>query len=205
MIPDHEHLLHAERTPEWGRPPWQKRYGWKDAFGSESYRIGRWTEIVLDQLARNEARGALSTMIVRPITMWLCDRFGLVEPHPRRARARPDPPTSATSSRASPPPERADPRRARVLKEVSMLQPLSRVAVVIVRTKNVGDVVDQALAALHAQTFRDVELHVIDSGSTDGTLGIVRRWPCQLTCIEPKQYFPGSVLNEAIARTDAGN
>lgn len=83
-----------------------------------------------------------------------------------------------------------------------MLQPLSHVAV-IMRTKNVGDVVDQALAALHAQTFRDVELHVVDSGSTDGTLGIVRRWPCQLTCIEPKQYFPGSVLNEAIARTDA--
>lgn len=74
VIPDHEHLLHAERTPAWVAA-WQKRYGWTDAFGPESYRIERWTDLVVEQLARNEARGAVSTMIIHPITMWLCDRF----------------------------------------------------------------------------------------------------------------------------------
>lgn len=83
-----------------------------------------------------------------------------------------------------------------------MRSPTPRVAV-IMRTKNVADVVDQALAGLFAQDFRDFDLHVVDSGSTDATLEMVRRWPCHLTCIEAKQYFPGSVLNDAIARTDA--
>ena len=78
VMPDHEHLLHAERTPEWVAA-WQKRYGFCDAFGPESYRIEEWTEIVLDQLRANEARGAVSTMIIHPITMWLCDRFASFE------------------------------------------------------------------------------------------------------------------------------
>jgi hypothetical protein len=74
VIPDHEHLYHAERTPEWVER-WQKRYAWKDAFGSQSYRIEKWTDIVVDQLTTNEAKGAISTMIIHPITMYLCDKF----------------------------------------------------------------------------------------------------------------------------------
>jgi peptidoglycan/xylan/chitin deacetylase (PgdA/CDA1 family) len=78
VIPDHEHLFHAERTPEWVAR-WQARYGWKDAFGSDSYHIEQWADLVLEQLAANEARGAVSTMIIHPITMWLCDRFRAFE------------------------------------------------------------------------------------------------------------------------------
>ncbi|MBM4395523.1 MAG: polysaccharide deacetylase family protein [Deltaproteobacteria bacterium] len=74
VIPDHEHLYHAERTPEWVAR-WQARYRWSDDFGPDSYRIGDWVEIVLANLRDNEARGAVSNMIVHPITMWLCDRF----------------------------------------------------------------------------------------------------------------------------------
>jgi hypothetical protein len=74
VIPDHEHLYHAERTPEWVRA-WQARYRWSDAFGSASYRVDEWAEIVLDQLRRNEERKALSTVIIHPITMYLCDGF----------------------------------------------------------------------------------------------------------------------------------
>lgn len=74
VLPDHEHLYHAERTPEWVRA-WVARYHWSDDFGPASYAIGEWTERVLQGLADNEARGALSTMIVHPITMYLADRF----------------------------------------------------------------------------------------------------------------------------------
>lgn len=74
VIPDHEHLYHAERTPEWVAW-WQQRYGFRDAFGSESYRVDQWADIVLSQIEANEARGALTTMILHPITMYLCDRF----------------------------------------------------------------------------------------------------------------------------------
>ena len=74
VIPDHEHLYHAERTPEWVEW-WQRRYNWNDDFGQESYYIEEWTEIVLDCLQKNEARGAISNMIIHPITMYLCDGF----------------------------------------------------------------------------------------------------------------------------------
>jgi hypothetical protein len=74
VLPDHEHLFHAERTPAWV-DAWRKRYRWTDSFGPESYFIHEWTDLVLDQLRRNEAAGALSTLIIHPITMYLCDRF----------------------------------------------------------------------------------------------------------------------------------
>jgi hypothetical protein len=74
VIPDHEHLYHAERTPEWVEA-WVKRYNWSDDFGSDSYYIDEWVELVLEGLRENESREALSVMIIHPITMYLCDRF----------------------------------------------------------------------------------------------------------------------------------
>lgn len=78
VIPDHEHLYHAERTREWVAR-WQRRYDWRDAFGPESYDIGTWKELVIERLRANERRGALSTLIIHPITMYLCDRFAAAE------------------------------------------------------------------------------------------------------------------------------
>ena len=74
VIPDHEHLLHAERTPEWVEW-WIRRYNWSDDFGPNSYDVEEWTDIVLDGLRENEARGAVSNVIIHPITLYLCDRF----------------------------------------------------------------------------------------------------------------------------------
>ena len=55
VIPDHEHIYHAERTPEWVRR-WQKRYDWSDDFGPDSYYVDEWVDRVLEGLERNEAR-----------------------------------------------------------------------------------------------------------------------------------------------------
>jgi peptidoglycan/xylan/chitin deacetylase (PgdA/CDA1 family) len=74
VIPDHEHLYHAERTPEWVQGRVQ-RYGWSDDNGSKSYYVEEWTEIVLDCLRSNEERGAISNMLIHPITLYLCDEF----------------------------------------------------------------------------------------------------------------------------------
>lgn len=74
VIPDHEHLYHAERTPEWVEA-WIKRYNWTDDFGPNSYYIDEWVDLALEGLRENEARGALSVMIIHPITMYLCDEF----------------------------------------------------------------------------------------------------------------------------------
>jgi Polysaccharide deacetylase len=74
IIPDHEHLYHAERTPEWVEW-WSKRYNWSDDFGSQSYYVEEWTDIVLEGLRNNKERGAISNMIIHPITLYLCDRL----------------------------------------------------------------------------------------------------------------------------------
>jgi hypothetical protein len=86
VIPDHEHLFHAERTPEWVGW-WQKRYHWRDAFGSDSYYVDAWSDLVVSQIDENEARGALSTIIIHPITMYLCDRFASMRKILDRIRA----------------------------------------------------------------------------------------------------------------------
>ncbi|MFK5938491.1 MAG: polysaccharide deacetylase family protein [Sulfurimonas sp.] len=78
IIPDHEHIIHAERTPEWIEQ-WQKRYNWSDDFGSDSYYIDRWAKLVIDQLKENEMNGKLSVMIIHPITMYLADEFKAVK------------------------------------------------------------------------------------------------------------------------------
>jgi hypothetical protein len=74
VMPDHEHLFHAERTPEYVR--WfVKRYNWSDDYGSNSYHIEEWTDRVVEEIKSHEARGVLSNMIIHPITLYLCDRF----------------------------------------------------------------------------------------------------------------------------------
>ena len=72
---------------------------------------------------------------------------------------------------------------------------------VIMRTKNCDWVVGQALAALFSQNYREFELLVVDSGSTDRTLEIVRRYPHRLRQIAATDYYPGQVLNDAIGET----
>ena len=73
-------------------------------------------------------------------------------------------------------------------------------ATVIMRCKNSDWVIDQAIAALFSQDYEDFELIVVDSGSTDRTLDIVRQYPCELIEIEAAQYLPGAVLNMAAER-----
>lgn len=74
---------------------------------------------------------------------------------------------------------------------------------VLMRSKNSDWVIGQALAGLFAQNYRDFELFVVDSGSTDRTLRLVSAYPHRLKQIAPQNYYPGAVLNEAIAETDS--
>jgi len=70
---------------------------------------------------------------------------------------------------------------------------------VIMRTKNVDWVISEALAGLFQQDWKDFELLVIDSGSTDQTLQRVAAYPHRLLQIAPTDYYPGRVLNKAVA------
>ncbi|NOU35498.1 MAG: glycosyltransferase family 2 protein [Kiritimatiellaceae bacterium] len=78
---------------------------------------------------------------------------------------------------------------------------MSRVAV-IMRSKNEMPYLPEAIASLRRQTFKDIELFAVDSGSTDGSLDILRNTinPEHLICIPPESYLPGKVLNDMSAR-----
>lgn len=66
---------------------------------------------------------------------------------------------------------------------------------VVMRCKNSEWVIGQALAALYSQRFTDFELIVIDSGSSDATLDLLREYPHRLIEIAAEDYYPGPVLN----------
>lgn len=75
---------------------------------------------------------------------------------------------------------------------------------IIMRSKNEMPYVVTALERLARQTCQDFTLYTVDSGSTDGTLEVVRKaCPERLTEIAPGAYIPGKVLNDMIARTSA--
>ncbi|HVZ72980.1 MAG TPA: glycosyltransferase [Polyangia bacterium] len=76
---------------------------------------------------------------------------------------------------------------------------------VLMRSKNSAWVIGQALAGLYSQSRRDFELVVVDSGSTDRTLEIVRGYPCRLVQIPATAYYPGAVLNQAIRESCRGD
>ncbi len=73
---------------------------------------------------------------------------------------------------------------------------------IIMRSKNCDWVIGQALAGLFSQSYTNFELMVVDSGSTDRTLDIVRKYPVRLIQIDPKSYIPGVVLNDAIRASE---
>lgn len=75
---------------------------------------------------------------------------------------------------------------------------------IIMRSKNEMPYVITALERLNQQTWKDYTLYCVDSGSTDGTLEVMRKDHAdQLTEIPPKAYIPGKVLNTMIAKTHA--
>ncbi len=72
----------------------------------------------------------------------------------------------------------------------------------IMRAKNEMPYVEQALEQLARQSILNFDLFAVDSGSTDGTLQVLKKTDCHLQSILPEAYVPGKVMNEAIAQTE---
>lgn len=73
---------------------------------------------------------------------------------------------------------------------------------IIMRSRNDACVIAQTLKALFSQTVRAEKVLLIDSSSTDGTLGIVRHFPVEILSISASEYYPGRVLNRAMTLTN---
>jgi rhamnosyltransferase len=70
---------------------------------------------------------------------------------------------------------------------------------IIMRSFNEGWALRKTLASLRAQDYKRWELIVVDSGSTDGSVGLIRRMsPARFVQIAPSEYNPARVMNHAM-------
>jgi rhamnosyltransferase len=70
---------------------------------------------------------------------------------------------------------------------------------IIVRSFNEGWALPGTLAALRAQEYTNWELIVVDSGSNDGSVELIRRaQPRHFVQILPHEYIPSRVLNQGM-------
>src|SRR6266568_4290834 len=80
-------------------------------------------------------------------------------------------------------------------------------ASIIMRSFNEGWALRETLPALQAQEYRNWELLVIDSGSTDGSVELIRKAaPRHFVQIAPHEYQPARVMNQGmeLARSEYG-
>lgn len=73
---------------------------------------------------------------------------------------------------------------------------------IILRCKNSSHIISQTLKALFSQDYKNFELLVLDSGSSDDTLEKVAFYKHKLIKIEASSYHPGRVLNNAILQNN---
>lgn len=78
---------------------------------------------------------------------------------------------------------------------------------IIMRSYNEAWALRETLPALHAQEYSEWELIVIDSGSTDGSVDLIRSAkPAEFVQIRPDEYNPSRVMNRGmrLARSEFG-
>jgi rhamnosyltransferase len=66
---------------------------------------------------------------------------------------------------------------------------------IVIRCFNEEQHIGRLLSGITQQTVRDVEIIVVDSGSTDATLDIASRYPVKVVSIRPQDFSFGSSLN----------
>lgn len=77
---------------------------------------------------------------------------------------------------------------------------MPRVSVVI-RAKNEARYIGETLAAVQGQRYRDFEIIVVDSGSTDQTQKIALQYGAELVSIDPGQFTYGRALNLGVSHS----
>ncbi|MEW6599774.1 MAG: glycosyltransferase family 2 protein [Nitrospirota bacterium] len=70
----------------------------------------------------------------------------------------------------------------------------------MIRAKNEERHIGQTLDVLFSQTFKNIEVIVVDSGSTDRTLEIARKYPVTIYEIKPEEFTWGYSLNYGFQR-----
>lgn len=72
---------------------------------------------------------------------------------------------------------------------------------IVIRTKNEERRLKEVLKKLSQQTFQDYETIIVDSGSTDRTLEIIKEFPVKLIEIRPDEFNYSFALNLGISQS----
>ncbi len=74
---------------------------------------------------------------------------------------------------------------------------------IIIRTKNEEKWIGAVLQRLTEQTYKNFEIVIVDSGSTDKTLEIVQKFPVRLFYIKPEEFSYPFALNFGCEKASA--
>ena len=74
---------------------------------------------------------------------------------------------------------------------------------IVIRAYNEEKHIGRLLTGIMQQTLKDVQIILVDSGSTDATVGIASRFPVEIVHIKPEDFTFGRSLNLGIARAKA--
>jgi rhamnosyltransferase len=76
-----------------------------------------------------------------------------------------------------------------------MSKKVSPLCSVVIRCYNEEEHIGRLLSGIAEQTIREVEIIVVDSGSTDATLSIASHYPVKILSIKPEDFSFGRSLN----------
>ena len=66
---------------------------------------------------------------------------------------------------------------------------------IVIRCYNEEQHIEKLLEGIIKQTIKDVEIILVDSGSTDATVSIASRYPVKILSIQPEEFSFGKALN----------
>ncbi len=71
---------------------------------------------------------------------------------------------------------------------------------IVIRAYNEEKHIERLLTGIRQQTRKDIEIILVDSGSTDSTLEIASRYPVRVVHIPPEEFTFGYSLNQGITQ-----
>ncbi len=76
---------------------------------------------------------------------------------------------------------------------------------IIIRAYNEEPHINRLLRGILRQHMRDVEIILVDSGSTDDTVASAKRYPVRVLSIKPEEFSFGRSLNIGCAQAMSSN
>lgn len=71
---------------------------------------------------------------------------------------------------------------------------------IVLRTYNEERYLDELLSSIHNQTNKNFEVILVDSGSTDNTINIAKKYKCKIVKIKKEKFSFGYSLNKGIEK-----